>query len=64
MQRNNKMPKCQAQQRGDEMQCGRCGLTWGITDADRPECKVVPVKLVERVGNAPYSLRAKLRAKI
>lgn len=29
---------CEARQQGDEMQCGRCGLTWGVDDTERPAC--------------------------
>jgi hypothetical protein len=29
---------CSAQQQGDEMACGRCGLRWGVADVDRPQC--------------------------
>lgn len=60
MQRNNKMPKCQARQENDQMRCARCGLAWDVKDEDRPACKVVPVKLVTTVGNVRYALRAKL----
>lgn len=31
-------PRCQATQYGDEMKCGRCGLSWDVKDADRPDC--------------------------
>jgi hypothetical protein len=29
---------CEARQQGDEMQCGRCGLTWATNDPERPAC--------------------------
>lgn len=29
---------CSAQQQGDEMACGRCGLRWGVADTDPPQC--------------------------
>lgn len=29
---------CEARQHGDEMQCGRCGLTWATNDPERPAC--------------------------
>jgi hypothetical protein len=29
---------CEARQYGDEMKCGRCGLSWDVNDADRPNC--------------------------
>ncbi len=60
MQRNQTMPKCQAQRNGYDMKCARCGLAWDVKDNDRPDCKVVPVKLVERVGDRKFPMRAKL----
>lgn len=30
---------CQAIQYGDQMQCGRCGLSYDVNDEDPPECK-------------------------
>lgn len=32
------MKNCSASRQGDEMACGRCGLRWGVADADPPEC--------------------------
>lgn len=32
------MSACAAVQHGDEMQCGRCGLTWDVADPERPSC--------------------------
>lgn len=29
---------CEALRQGDEMQCGRCGLTWAVDDPARPPC--------------------------
>ena len=29
---------CRARRYGDEMQCGPCGLTWGVNDDAPPPC--------------------------
>lgn len=29
---------CQARRYGDQMQCGQCGLSWDVSDAERPAC--------------------------
>lgn len=31
--------KCEARRTHDEMQCGRCGLCWGIDDPEPPTCR-------------------------
>lgn len=40
--------RCQARQQGDEMQCGRCGLSWDVNDADRPDCSPTERRLTQR----------------
>jgi hypothetical protein len=32
------MSVCNAQQQGDEMACGRCGLRWEVKDPNPPAC--------------------------
>lgn len=29
---------CKARQYSDQMQCGRCGLAWDVSDPEPPEC--------------------------
>lgn len=41
-------PRCQAQQYSDQMQCGRCGLTWDMNDPDPPKCSPVERRLTVR----------------
>jgi len=60
MSRNFEMLKCRATRQGDQMQCARCGLAWDVKDEDKPACKVVAVKLVERIGDRKFPMRAKL----
>lgn len=38
------MIRCYARQYGDQMQCGKCGLTWDINDPEPPSCK--PIRIV------------------
>ena len=33
------MTTCQARQYGDQMCCGKCGLTWDVNDPEPPECR-------------------------
>lgn len=56
---------CEARQHGDEMQCGRCGLTWATNDPERPACapridkRAIPTRAttraVQRLGGAVES---------
>jgi ribosomal protein S27AE len=46
--RRTRVPRCQAQQHSDEMQCGRCGLTWDANDPDPPRCNPVERRLTIR----------------
>lgn len=29
---------CKAIRQGDQMQCGKCGLSWDVDDTERPKC--------------------------
>lgn len=40
---------CKARRQGDEMHCGRCGLTWDINDENRPRCKTPHEIAIERI---------------
>jgi hypothetical protein len=40
--------RCHAQQHGDEMQCGRCGLTWDTNDPEPPTCSPVERRVTVR----------------
>jgi hypothetical protein len=37
---------CNAIRSGDQMQCGRCGLSWDVNDPDRPACN--PINMAKR----------------
>lgn len=45
---------CEATQQGDQMQCGRCGLAWDVSDTDPPRCgpridkRAIPARTVTR----------------
>lgn len=54
---NARMNKCKALRDNDQMKCARCGLAWDIKDEDRPECKVMPVRLVNRVGDIKRKMK-------
>lgn len=45
--------KCQARQYGDQMQCGRCGLSWDTNDPERPECSSTERRVKDRPAAAP-----------
>ena len=47
---------CQARRYGDEMQCGRCGLAWGVGDDDRPDCSPTERRIAARRGDAALEL--------
>ena len=36
---------CQARQYSDQMQCGRCGLAWDVSDPEPPRCSPRPAPL-------------------
>ena len=40
--------KCQAIRCQDEYQCGRCGLSWSVSDRDKPQCKTENQRTGER----------------
>ena len=42
--------RCYAQQCGDEMLCGRCGLTWDVGDPEPPACSPVERRITIRRG--------------
>ena len=39
-------PGCEARRHSDQMQCGRCGLTWDVNDESAPECKKITTAAV------------------
>lgn len=49
-QRAGIVRRCHAQQCGDEMLCGRCGLTWAADDPEPPACAPVERRLTTRRG--------------
>ena len=34
-------PNCHARQYSDQMQCGKCGLTWDVNDPEPPKCNPI-----------------------
>lgn len=61
----NDRPGCQARQVSDELQCGKCGLTWDVNDPDPPSCVGVmpPITTeLDRLGDT-YTWRPSLDAR-